>query len=251
MARLTFTSPITSIKGSIGSTTFQQNASGYIARLRPNRITTQIKNPLSKFISLSKRLHEWQALSPTTQALWKTFAVTNSKIDYFGNTKKLTGYNWYVSINNYLETLGISILSSPPVYVSPTLVPAFTFQVNDLGPMLFATTPYNLNNNYLLIFATPPITSVFNIQRSKFRFITYSTTSPVTNINFKTDWQNKFNTTYPSAASLYRLGIACMIFHVNVITGIASQANFYYDGTDTNQVGGIGNMVIGNNFIIQ
>jgi hypothetical protein len=251
MARLTFTSPITSITGSIGSTTFQRNASGYIARLRPNHTTALIKNPLSKFITISKRLAEWRSLAPVTQGLWQSFAALHSKIDYYGNTRKLTGFNWYVSINNHLESLCISILSSPPAYVSPTVVPEFTFQVNDLGLLLFATTSYTLGNNYLVIFATPPTAPIFPIQRSKFRFITYSTTSPVTSINFKTSWQNTFGITYPSAGTKYRKGIAVMIFHVDTTTGIASQASFLYDGTDTNQVGGIGNEVIENNFIVQ
>ena len=250
MARAKYSSPIDEITGSIGSTTFQRNYSGDVIRLKPCRNSNRIKNPINFFLSLSQRTYEWRLLSPITQGLWNTFAASYTKTNYYNEIKNLTGFNWYCSINNNLQNLGYPIISSPPSHTLPLSLPTFTLSVNDLGIIISTDPSYSLGNNTLIAFTTPPITSNFTKQRSKLRYTTVNVGPTFSTWNLKSDWEAIHNKTWPSVGSLYNISISIMLFHIERTSGINSIASFYFDGTNTNILGGIGNMVINNNFVI-
>jgi hypothetical protein len=250
MARCTYIAPISEIKGSVGSSTFQRNNSGYIVRLKPNRVSNSIRNAQSKFISLAKRTQEWKLLSALNISDWNAFAIAHSKYNAYNEIKYLTGFNWFCSINTNLELINESLISSPPAYTAPLSVPSFTFNFDLNGLFLTPSAPYNLGNNALLIYATPPITSQFLKQRSKLRLIYYYKSTTITSLNMRYVWESYFNVSFPSVSVPFNYGIVFMLKHIELTSGLSTIGTFLYDGLNTYVIGGIGNMIINSNFEI-
>lgn len=116
MARIIYGSVITDIKGSIGGITFQKNGSGQIARLKPRKVKTTTQKQKAQHPRLKEVQKEWNELSLVNKISWNDFAGINNKIGLDGNPKTLTGYQWFLSINQNRLLFDDSILSAPPVY---------------------------------------------------------------------------------------------------------------------------------------
>lgn len=116
MARIIYGSIITDIKGSIGGITYQKNGSGTIARLKPRKTKTNTQKQRDQQPRLKEVQRNWNELSLTNKVLWNDFASVNNKIGLDGNEKVLTGYQWFVTINQNRLLLSRSILLVPPVY---------------------------------------------------------------------------------------------------------------------------------------
>lgn len=122
MARIIYGPIITDIKGSIGGITFQKNGAGTIARLKPRKVKTNTQKQRDQQPRLKQVQREWNLLSLVNKILWNDFAAINNKIGLDGQEKTLTGYQWFLSINENLLLINQDILESPPVYeiVNPT-----------------------------------------------------------------------------------------------------------------------------------
>ena len=99
MARVTYGAGVTDYKGSIGGVTYQNNASGAIARLRtkatvnPTASQAAYQNRLSYLVSL------WASLTQLQKDAWDTFAAANDHTTPWGDIKTLSGYQWFMSCN--------------------------------------------------------------------------------------------------------------------------------------------------------
>lgn len=116
MARIIYGPIITDIKGSIGGMTFQKNGSGTIARLKPRKVMTNTQKQRDQQPRLKEVQRNWNELSLVNKVLWNDFAAINNKIGLDGQEKKLTGYQWFLSINENRLLFDDSILSVPPIY---------------------------------------------------------------------------------------------------------------------------------------
>src|SRR3972149_7623759 len=117
MARITFT--LGTIKGSIGGLTFQGNTSGSIIRQRPApRKSSTLKQQAShaNFLFLLKA---WQDIAQDDRDLWNTYASLHEKINKTGESKLLTGMNWFISVNSQQYSQTATLIETPADYVLP------------------------------------------------------------------------------------------------------------------------------------
>jgi hypothetical protein len=249
MARATYGAGLTDLKGSIGGTTFQHNYTGKIVRSRPVKSKTCFILLSGVEPAMLRRKSEWNLLSSTNKALWNTYALSYTKDNYYAETKTLNGFNWYASINNYLEKVSGPTVSAPPTRTLPLAVPTMTLTVDGNGIWFTPPTPYTLGNNALMIFTTRQTNTMFLKQRSLFRLTSIQTNGTVTGYNLKSTWQTAHKTTYPAYTNEMNFNIIAMFVHVEKSSGLVTVGTFAIDGINT-LASGIGNMIIENNFII-
>jgi hypothetical protein len=199
--------------------------------------------------TLLTRKSEWNFLSSANKTLWNAYAVSYSKDNYYAETKILNGFNWYVSINNNLVRCGSAITATPPARTLPLAVPVMSLIVDGNGVYFVPAAPYALGNNALIIFTTPQVSNMFLKQRSKFRYTTIQASGTVSGSSLTAAWQTVHNTTYPLYTSEMSFNIIAMFIHIEKTSGLATVGTFAIDGINT-FAGGIGDMIIENNFVI-
>lgn len=240
MARIIYGSIITDIKGSIGGLTFQKNGSGTIARLKPRKTKTNTQKQRDQQPRLKEVQRNWNELSLVNKILWNDFAAVNNKIGLDGFEKKLTGYQWFLSINENRLLFEDSILSVPPVYeiVNPidSVRLDFNFGILSLvfdqaiDPVLYSSVSY--------------CSFVIN-SASKFDFNKCRLMSKEQELNFIVrfyapssgffNWSDYFNTAFPPDLgnnSFYLLSYVRFISKVSGISSLAytTIARFVWDG---------------------
>ena len=249
MARMYYNDSPSDIKGRISGTTFQHNVSGTIARLRPfaRRIRKKINSvPQLNFL---QRSHEWHQLSASDRKSWENFGIAHTKQNKYNELKYLSGFNWYVSCNNNLQLCGSPIIATAPAYTLPLAVPNFSVQITDNGIFLIPDTVYSLGNNALICYSTPMITSTFLKQRSKFVYTSSQLSAIPAAWNITASWKAVHNCNFPAYGTFYNFNVAIMLVHIEKSTGCATIGNLSIDQENTFIIGGIGNMIIQNNFI--
>ena len=117
--------------GNLGDITFQRNTAGTIVRLRPRPSKSSTTQQTTAHINHIDWSYEWQQLTQDERDDWNTYAGTWTKVNKFGQTKTLTGLNWFESANYYRLELGESILTAPPVHDLPQAPPDFDINITD------------------------------------------------------------------------------------------------------------------------
>ena len=247
MARVEYGTIITDIKGSIGGITFQHNRSGKIARLRPKTHKNPTSAQVDRQIKHTEILYDWQQLSGAQQGDWNNFADLHTKENMFGDTKKLSGLNWYEAINLSRDLIGMGSIIVPPAYNLPCAVPAYTVTINQTKIEINLTAPFDTANNALIIRATNPIPNTTVNFRGQWRFIKYEDTGIINNIDITNLWKDIFTCIYPPSSNMVGVNIGIMLQTIRKTSGIQSIGStsvnkYFYDNR------GIGYWIIGTTF---
>ncbi len=156
MARILYGPLVTEVFGSIGGVTFQKNSSGSIIRSRPTLAHSSTPRQQQAHAYHQKYLLAWQDLTQANRDLWNTYATTWTKTNKFGQVKKLTGQNWFESVNYQLETGGQPFTSAPPPHDLPAEPPSFTLTANGTSLNLTTTSVYNNVRGRLSVWVSLP-----------------------------------------------------------------------------------------------
>lgn len=196
MARVTYGESITEYAGSIGGVTFQRNASGPIAKLRTNPIVNPSPDQSTYQTNLAKCVAYWPTLSQANKDLWDAFAVAHDHTTPWGETKTLSGYQWFL-VCNLLRLVTLStLISSPPGWVaySPpdqfTLVATATYLRAEWSP---TWTPSYIPKFFLTL---PLRQSSIKLRRSLFYVGHGSFQVPLDNYDFTAKFNSLANVTW-------------------------------------------------------
>jgi len=99
MARVTYGSGITELAGSIGGVTYQKNASGNIAKLRSNPIVNPTSRQAVHQNNMARLVAFWPTLSQADKDAWNDLAAAHLHTTPWGESKKLSGYQWFLKCN--------------------------------------------------------------------------------------------------------------------------------------------------------
>lgn len=196
MARIVYSGLVTEIKGSIGGTTFQSNRSGYIVRNKqykgPVRSVGNVKAGRA-FAIASRR---WGSLTAAQRTAYNTMASTYNYVDLWGNTKTLTGFQWFMaSTNNQFRVDGVGLPLAPSG--DPTVVaPIFDILLED---QKITYTNFNWagsNANSLLVYASSPLRSNSFNNRLNYRYMGIAYKENPTWFQLVFDYQRVFGVPY-------------------------------------------------------
>jgi len=86
-------------------------------------------------IALATLPAEWRALSQSQRDQWDAYAANSAqeKTDVFGDPYYVSGWNWFVSVNQWRATVGQSVASVPPSSATPA-APTITALTVDEDP---------------------------------------------------------------------------------------------------------------------
>lgn len=228
MARVQYGSIITNITGSIGGTTFQSNSAAKIARLRSTRRKQNTIKQNSKIADFQVNFPAWNVLTQSEKDDWNAFAAANNKTNKWGETKVLNGFNWFQSINLYLNIVNEAPLNNPPVWATPLAISDYTvaavyddFSINWAAPFAHTTA-------YLLLFTSSLLRSVSQANRKVLRLTKIIEPDTTSTIDFLTDWESTHNIPVPITGSPSEKWIFTAILSVHETKGISSAFNTNY-----------------------
>jgi len=222
MAIIRYGAGVTEIVGSIGGWTFQKNSSGNIIRMRPR----QKKVPTAKqSIARNKHikyLEQYQSLSLEKKQLWAAYAELYNKENAFGQQKKITGQNWFESVNFKLHSIDKEEITTPPIYELPISVQSYTIELTSEKIFIQFLVPFLSTNASLIISTTHPVSLISKNIQAYYR----ETLIDNTEAHFKIDITEAFKSThkipYPPSAHAYGFLVSVMIQTVHKDSGITS-----------------------------
>lgn len=115
----------------------QQKASG----LQSN--TTALGIRRSVFASIA---YAWGLLDPTDKQQWQDYSNANPQTDRFGNSIILSGYNYFVKIQNILHTAGYGFVDTPDYDNRVDTIN--TLSVSQTSPNIFEAKADLTGNSY-------------------------------------------------------------------------------------------------------
>jgi len=246
MALVQYGDIITRMRGSIGGVTFHRNRAGEIARLRGATVRTLYPRQIDSQAIPSKFVRLWNDLTLAEQLQWNTFADANPHENVYGDVKNLSGFNYFFSVNYYIELGGGSLISTPPAFTLPTEINTFTLTVDASQILITFDEAYNDPNAYIVILSTRPLRRTTTSFR-RFQVITkIDTSNPIATVDITSEWESVHGVPHPiSDSGVYNIGV--LIYSVHKTTGLITPAKFEIAELD---LGGIGFWVIGDTFII-
>lgn len=249
MAKVQFGIIVTDVTGSIGGVTFQKNASGSIIRRRSFPASGIPDGKTGIQVALFSLLQTWQGLTLTQKNTWNIFAGANPKTNKFGQLKKLTGLNWYTSVNFQRRELGLADFTVPPVNSIPEVVSSLEVTIKLTKLEITLGGPFDFGDNSILVWGTQPTTRSTSTVNQLLKKLTTLTTGPIGTFDITAAWTAA--TGFPwEPLNLFPTGtIIIKVQSVRRSTGITSpfitdKANVFSDGT------GIGIMRVGSTNIV-
>ena len=249
MAIVQFGATVTDITGSIEGWTFQRNRSGTIVRGKPRQKKVATVKQSAQRALLVSFIQAFQQLTPGEKLAWDAFATLNTKLNKFGETKVLTGQNWFTTVNSARTALGLAQLSAPPANLLPEAITSFDLTVDATKIEIDQIIPDSPTDTGILITTTFPNTLTTKIQRSPFRDTKVVSAVPFGTIDLTTDWENTHLLPWPPSGVAACINIGIRLQPVRKTTGITGPALTRVSGLDFAN-SGIGFMQIGSTFIV-
>jgi hypothetical protein len=202
MARVTYGAAITELQGSIGGITFQRNASGSIARLRPKKPLVSNARQIARQVPLSQLLGIWQSLTQGDIDDWNDLAAAHDHVNAWGETKTLSGFQWFMSYNLNLHTIGAAYVDTPAAYAAPTQPNPITCTATDAQFRASFGAAQATGGDKVLLYASPPIQQ-FSLKNRRLNrllgvvnggSITYFDLMDLYEAVFNLDWEDFFYT---------------------------------------------------------
>jgi hypothetical protein len=187
MARITYSGLVTSINGSVGGTTFQNNAFGNTVKNKP--VMARFNSELQRFNrrNLNTCVQAWGALTDSQRLAWNAWATAHPIYSKHNPSAVITGYQYFIAYN-LRRLIWVTNLSNAPGPTYPTL-PTFTPQLAVVAGVLrfkFSTAaPTNLIAGSVFASAPQKPTNAFVKSRTrKTLFLTINNTDVNCEVGF-------------------------------------------------------------------
>jgi hypothetical protein len=222
MARVTYGSGVTELAGSIGGVTYQKNTSGNIAKLRPKPTVNPSALQAEYQTNMATLVSFWPTLSQANKDTWDAFAIAHNHTTPWGETKTLSGYQWFLSVNLNRLLSDLAILSTAPAWPTIPAVPDFTIQVSATYIRLYwnpAFTPYG----WWILYVTLPLRqSSIKLRRSLFLLSVVKSAAAVTTYDFTSLYETFANVTWASFYGSADCSIIARVKQLSPTHGITS-----------------------------
>lgn len=196
MARVTYGGGVTGFAGSIGGVTFLRNASGYIAKLRSNPTVNPSPSQATYQRRLAWLVSLWPSLSQANKDTWDAIAAAHNHTTPWGETKTLSGYQWFLSCNLMRLRYYTTVISTAPAWAVKTPPDAFTIETA-AGYIRVAWSPnYDAPEDLIAYVSLPLRQSSLKLRRSLFWCKNYLAAPSLANWDLTTEIEALFNVTW-------------------------------------------------------
>jgi hypothetical protein len=222
MARILYSGSVSEMKGSIKGTTYQRNCAGTIAKGKNNA-----KFKASQEQGLSQKVFayltsEWNKISFGYKDEWNSFAAAHTRTDFWGNSKTISGLQWYLSINRAAYLLGESLLENPPEDADVASLP--TISMHATSNTLYAgfVTPQDLTGMMCVILCSGPRRSTSASSRPPYLFMIVDGDGVIETIDFLAEWEAAYGISWASYYANNNAGLLGFAYAINLDNFVSS-----------------------------
>lgn len=159
MARVSYGPLITDFTGSIGGVTFQRNASGAIARMRPTLYTGSSALQLWRQQILRETVVFWSGLTCEQRVAWQAFANAHPRVNDWNETHQLNALQWFMSVNINLYN-GLNCVNvDPPIWAVENIPTTFTLNAASDHFWIYFDSDYTPTGKKVEVFVSLPLRS--------------------------------------------------------------------------------------------
>jgi hypothetical protein len=227
MALITLSGLLTDITGSIGGTTFQNTGAGLIARNKPmaRKSASPSQSRARQFTGTFTQ--RWRDLTLVQKLAWDAFATAHTKVNRFGQSKNLSGFAWFESVNYNLTRAGLANVLLPPVYTTAPAVDVFTVTFTPTKiQVTYAVAPAPANT-YSLCWASYIVGSGNTSNRSRYRYLqTLAFGGGLVNFDVTSSWQTVYGKTWAGQPAGTKCTIIIGVNYIDTRSGIAGAILF-------------------------
>jgi hypothetical protein len=171
MARIKFSALVSSVRGSVGSGTFQGYAGGFSLRNKPIPGKSPTSDQMLSRLYVAQVQAAWSALSPANQALWHNFVSFVPAFQKFNRNVQLSGFTLFLKYNLIRLHAGFDILSA---FSFSGLEPKiFTVTLVKDGPEVNANLAFTIDSDidWVLFKMSPVFSSASFSKKNRLRVI--------------------------------------------------------------------------------
>jgi hypothetical protein len=247
MALVQLSSIVTSIKGSVGGSTYSSTRSGTAVKARLTGRKSVSSKQLAALNTNKASLPTWANMGYGPRQNWNDYGSIYTFTDRFGRTKSMTGLNWFVMINYNRLFLGQTVTTSPPTYEVPSSLPVFYVVMSTTTMYVQWSTLVDDTTTDIMVFASPPSRSQAQYNRGKYLLLGRITADYTDNFDITALWETATGLSYSAVVGAGFCNINVLIVPVSKTSYISGLGQ-----TATSQVprSGIGWMAIGSTFIV-
>jgi hypothetical protein len=226
MARVEYGGGITNVKGKIGGWVFQKSNRNNIIRSKgsPKKIYTSRQSVAHQ--SLQAWLYQWQLISLLDKIAWNDFAAINDRIDVFGNNRKLTGLNWFISINSFLSGLSVAMVTTPPLYVVPGAIPTYSLILDDTSITIDFNGATVFSDYGFAVYASNISQSASVKNYNSMRLLGFFVPDTYNTIDVTTLWNAAWLLDYSSFSFVSNFNISIVLVPIHATSGITGAGYF-------------------------
>lgn len=221
MARVTYGGGVTEFEGSIGGVTFMRNSSGPIAKLRSRPIVNPRQALSEKQTLFAFLVAYWQALDQSDKDDWDTFAAAHNHTTPWGETKTLSGYQWFLSCNLIRMIYHSTPIDAPPTWTAYSPPDQFTIATSSTYIKVQWSPAYDATS--LMAYCTLPLSqNSLNLRHSLY-FVKYYFNSPsLSEWDLTTEIAALLNVTWSSFYATSNCSLIIRILNLSFNTGLSS-----------------------------
>jgi len=112
VARVEFSSVVTSIRGKVGGSVFQRNRSGYSLKNKSNNVDSASVKQIASRVYMSQVHAAWRSMSENERNAWDIFANFKPVRNRNNSNVNLTGYQLFLKYNLIRLQAGYTILTT-------------------------------------------------------------------------------------------------------------------------------------------
>lgn len=223
MARVTYGASVTEFAGSIGGVTFQRNASGPIAKLRSNPTVNPTALQAKYQHIFSMLVAYWPTISPEDKDLWDVIAAAHDHTTPWGETKTLSGYQWFMLCNLLRFREFDTPRNYPGTWYAAPPPDQFTIETSATYIHVVWSPDYNTPFDLLFYASLPLRQSSLKLRRSTFFIKFVSLPGSLTNYDLTPEISALYNVTWADFYASANCNIIIRVMHGHVSRGYLSQ----------------------------
>jgi hypothetical protein len=171
---------------------------------------------------LNQLIATWPTLTLVQKASWNALAAAHDHVNEFGETKTLNGFQWFMSCNLNLLSVGEAIILSAPGWTVIAAPPVFTLHASAVHLWANFTPNFNSSGYWIQCFSTSPMRqSSLKLRKSTFLIRTVNENS-TDNIYLEGFFASTFNLTW---ANFFNNSICTITVRLKLVqegTGLCS-----------------------------
>lgn len=137
---------ISQMAGSLNGSSVRRSRYGLVLQKKASGLqsnTTFLGVRRNIFASIA---YSWNTLDPTDKQQWQLYSNDNPQTDRFGNPIILSGFNYFMKIQNFLHTANYDFVNTPDYESRVNLITSLS--VSQLDPFTFRASADLTGNDY-------------------------------------------------------------------------------------------------------